>query len=400
MFSEMGCKETVKRRMLQKHLEDSAVMHQMVMYQTITEQTQKLTLQTAAIQNLEKDKRDLAAKVHDLMQNHYLMQDTIQALEEEKRKLERNIYCLTKEVHTLRSPSSDESWISSWKLSVLKMKTSNWPLYLSKMVEVTAIEAIVPVIFKVSFTVSKIVLHRYRSYKSRTHHHYSAPSYCSPPFHSHSNGYKLCLSAKVICHCPSCCKSSVPHTHANLQSNWYRSECDSREYNVVIHEDYFSVSVELSISRDEYDSQLKWPFEKSITVSLLNEKCNNGHTSITNEYRGNNVGSNLTIKSFSGLKRKQIGRIKDTDSEEQDTLSHLVAFQLTSPVKSNEHQLWEIQDKYISANPNCIIFPVKAGYDCDYNYVNRQPPSYGGKDQDDYIIGERTYHLYLEVTMK
>ena len=73
-FSEMGCKEIVKRRMLQEHLKTSAVMHQMVMCQTITEQSQKLTLQVNTIQSLKEDKRNLESKVDDLLQDQHLME--------------------------------------------------------------------------------------------------------------------------------------------------------------------------------------------------------------------------------------------------------------------------------------------------------------------------------------
>ena len=396
-FNEMGCKEIVKRQMLQKHLDNSAVMHQMVMCQTITEQTQKLALQTTAIEGLERDKNDLEIKVHDLLQNHFFMQDTIQALEEDKRKLEKTVYGLTKEVHTLKSSSSDGNWINSWRLSVLSMRTSNWPLYLSKMDEISAIEAIVPVIFKASLTVTKIISRSYGGYRRNHHHHYSAPSYCSPPFYSHHNGYKLCLSAKVVCHCPSCCKSSIPHSYSNLPSNWYHSDRECYEYDAVICEDYFSLSVELSLTRGEYDCKLKWPFEKCVTVSLLNEKCSNGHTSIKNVYKGKKVGLNLTIKSSTDLRYNQIGQIKGTDSEKQDTLSKIVS--RLNTVKSDENQLWEIQGAYIAANPNCILFPVKAGYDRDYQDVDIQPPSYYGDRDLGNCIGERNYHFYLEITM-
>jgi len=73
-FGEMGCKEIVKRRMLQEHLKTSAVMHQMVMCQTITEQSQKLTLQVNTIQSLKEDKRNLESKVDDLLQDQHLME--------------------------------------------------------------------------------------------------------------------------------------------------------------------------------------------------------------------------------------------------------------------------------------------------------------------------------------
>ena len=53
-----------------------------------------------------------------------------------------------KEVHTLKHLSSNGNWFSSWKNTVLKMKMTNWPFYLSKMVEITAMEAIVPLILK------------------------------------------------------------------------------------------------------------------------------------------------------------------------------------------------------------------------------------------------------------
>jgi len=411
-FSEVGCKETVKRQMLQKHLESNIVLHQTFMCQAVIEQTRKLKLQNTAIQGLTKGSRDLQNKICQLNQEQFIFQETLQTLDVDKRKLEKNVFQLTEEVTMLKNPSNNGHWIKNMKLAFSKLKLSNWPFYLSKMVEITAIESIIPAIFKVSLTVTKNICQNHQCTGGCHSSHYSAPSYSSPPFYSHPSGYKLYLLVKVVCHCPCCCKESLDNSGLLTFEDYqvrFHYERPRYAHDKIIDEDYLSLSVELSAMRGEYDTQLKWPLEKCITVTLLNEKNNDDHISIKNDYVGRNAHSQLMIKLSPGKKPQQVGIVKHTVSADNTHISKCKktdrfryipsnAYQ-ADPEISNEQCLQRVQDAYVSANPNCILFSLNSAY--GHKYVNRKPPCHIMElfTRQDKYIGECDCHFYLEITM-
>ena len=144
-FSEMGCKEKLKRRQLQQHLTTNSLQHQMIMCQA-----------------------------------YRLQNETIALLQQDKRKLEEQVSCLADQLQILAMP-------------VNQIKEINWPLYLYKMSQINSVP-ISPVIFEIPLrveTTNKV---------SPVYGFYSfAPTYYSLPFYSHPSGYKLQLSAKFVC---------------------------------------------------------------------------------------------------------------------------------------------------------------------------------------------------------
>jgi len=97
----------------------------------------------------------------------------------------------------------------------------------------------------------------YRSNDNRCH--YSSPIYYCSPFYSCSNGHKLQLSTKIKCHC---------------------GDCSDEYYCKSSHKDTLSLSIDVHVVEGEYDSQLKWPFNRTIRVTLLNEESNKSHHTI------------------------------------------------------------------------------------------------------------------------
>ena len=69
-------------------------------------------------------------------------------------------------------------------------------------------------------------------------------NWCSPPFYTHPEGYKMCLKV-------------------------YASG------NGVGNGSYVSVFV--SIMKGEFDNKLKWPFRRNFTISLLDQEDKNSH---------------------------------------------------------------------------------------------------------------------------
>ena len=255
-FSEMGCKELIKRRLLQRHLEYNAVYHQTIMCQTFNRQ----------IKSLVDDKQSLVHDKEMLERKLEAQNETIQALEEKVSHLSSEMESLKMKSKSVSSdeykPSlGEECSIKTLRDIASKLRETNWPLHLSRMVEISAIQPFVPVIFKVPFTITKE--HRApwsRVYKpaDKRNHYNSAVYYCSP-FYTRPNGHKLQLSAKIKCHCGG---------------------CSDYDYCESSRKDKLSLSIDVHVVESKYDSQLKWPFNRTIAVTLLNEETNYNHHTV------------------------------------------------------------------------------------------------------------------------
>ena len=141
-FSEMGCKEKLKRRQLQQHLTTNSLQHQMIMCQA-----------------------------------YRLQNETIALLQQDKQKLEEQVACLTKDMKNLQT--------------LMSTREINWPLYLNRMSLIASVCPVAPIILEIPFKVMQM-----SSLFKRDDFHSFAPTYNSPPFYSYHSGYKLQLSAK------------------------------------------------------------------------------------------------------------------------------------------------------------------------------------------------------------
>ena len=77
--------------------------------------------------------------------------------------------------------------------------------------------------------------------------------YYSPPFYSHTQGYKLCIKVLANGH------STGKYTHISIGAN---------------------------LMKGDYDNNLQWPFEGDVVIELLNWREDNDH------YRGNTISVN------------------------------------------------------------------------------------------------------------
>ncbi|XP_065901808.1 TNF receptor-associated factor 6-like isoform X2 [Dysidea avara] len=395
-FSEIGCKEKMKRQMLQKHLGDNTILHQTMMCRTITEQMNKLESQNTTIRDLEKDKKELESKVHDL----------------------------TREVVTLKQQSCEDQWVNGLRSVTKKIMGNNWPLYLSKMVEITAIEPIVPVVFKVPLTITKRECIG-RCYGYQVHNHYDAPIiYQSSPFYSHHNGYKLCLSVELVCRCLCCTAQHAQQPYSYEGHDPYQYErpedvkgvfgtaCYSQSACIPQPHENLSLLIHLSTVKSEYDRQLKWPFQKRIAVNLLNDESDSDHNSITKEYIGTTTGSTLQIVPTE-LKSRQQHTTAYRDRikwKAKQPIKKPSSKQMQPPMSQQDghplnwcddtpfsiidrqgppQQLKPLQDKYNSENS--ILFSFDAN-----EYVSRAC----GKNTDNIKEHYRCEcYFYLEVTL-
>jgi len=253
-FYEMGCKELVKRRLLSKHLECNAVYHQTIMCQTFAKELKSLVKDN---QSLVNDKKILEKKIE-------VSNITIKNLQEKVNHLSREINMLKVELKSLSNESPSESSVKILRDTAAKLRLTNWPLHLSKMVEISAIQPILPVVFKIPFTIIKEHRASWLRYddSSDKRRHYTSAIYYSSPFYSQSKGHKLQLSAKIICHCAGC-----SNDHSSKHSD----------------KDKLSLSIDVHAVEGEYDFELKWPLKQKITVTLLNEVANKNHHSCNEE---------------------------------------------------------------------------------------------------------------------
>ena len=104
-FSEMGCKEKFKRRLLQRHIESSVLEHQMEICKEV--------------QSIKIDK---------------------ERLEAENKALKIELASHKKDIAKHYQPKEDQSssWIKGLLLASEKLKKTNWALYLSKMSEIAS----------------------------------------------------------------------------------------------------------------------------------------------------------------------------------------------------------------------------------------------------------------------
>ena len=223
-FSEMGCKEKIKRRALQEHLDTNLLQHQLIMCQ--------------AFKEMKKDKQEV--------------EEQLELLKRDKKELEVKV----QDMH--KFSNQEDNQIRSLKFIAIEKYQS---LYFSKMAEFSDCNPVAPLVFKASFEVIQVR----QGQLFNAVNHFTAQPYKSPFFYSHPNGYKLQLSAEIVCHCSNCVKQ--PRPMASLLQSFsttapYTHSVDTNP----------SVNVNLYIFKGDHDSELKWPFKEEVTITIIQEK--------------------------------------------------------------------------------------------------------------------------------
>ena len=224
-FSEMGCKEKFKRRVLQEHLETNLLQHQLIICQAFKEMKKDKQEVEEQLEVLKKDKKELEVKIQDMLK-----------LSNQEGNQTKSLAHITKTNGKFQSA------------------------YFSKMAEFSNVNPVVPIVFKTSFA---ITLTQQSDQGSKVDH-YTAKPYRSQFFYSHSDGYKLQLSAEIICHCSNCRKPQQKVTTA-IHNQWQRASAHAH-----FRPSYYvgTVAVNLYILKGDHDSQLRWPFKEQVTITL------------------------------------------------------------------------------------------------------------------------------------
>ena len=118
-FSEMGCKEKIKRWALQEHLDTNLLQHQLTMCQAFKEMKKGKQEVEEQLELLKKDKRELEAKMQDM----------------------------------LKLSNQEDNQIKSLKY-IAKTNIHLQPAYFSKMAEFSDAHPMVPIVLKESFEIT------------------------------------------------------------------------------------------------------------------------------------------------------------------------------------------------------------------------------------------------------
>jgi len=192
-FSEMGCKERMKRSLLQEHIETNMLHHQLIMCE--------------AFKEIKKE-------------NDMLKRDS-------------------EELKVLQSAQNEpDYWINGYKRMAEGVKKTHWREYLTSLAVLSTNipEPVSPIIFKWS---------NYDRMLSRAKEKgINSPFYYFRPFYTHRKGYKM-------------------------QLRMYPNGAD--------HGRDTHISLYCHLVNGENDDNLKWPFEGTVEVTLLNQVEDDKH---------------------------------------------------------------------------------------------------------------------------
>ena len=204
------------------------------------------------------------------------------------------------ELKMIKFSSHEDNQIKTLKF-LAKTNVQMQSAYFSKMEEFSNLHPVAPLVLKASFEIQTSFHRHHSSMGSRgSGYHYTAKPYCSQSFYSHQNGYKLQLSAEIMCHCSDCRKPqkkvttqhqpSCTYDDAWMQGDMYNGfghmqqqpyNSDVSDYVSSYPRGYASLAVNLCILKGDNDSHLKWPFHEDITITMYHQENDYAY-----DYRG------------------------------------------------------------------------------------------------------------------
>ena len=237
--------------------------------------------------------------------------------------------------------------------------------YFSKMEEFSNLHPVAPLVLKASFEI-KMSGHGCKG----SSYHYTAKPYHSQSFYSHQNGYKLQLSAEIMCHCSDCRnpqkKVATQHQPSCTYDAWMQGDMyndfghmkqqpydsDKSDYVSSYPGEYASVAVNLCLLKGDNDSHLKWPFQEEITVTMYQENEQGYHRPVAYDdrfvsgieqvyipyetaiFEGNqnhtNTGRKLDVKSLMKNKANQLHPASQEDKKASSMLKNQSYVQSTA----------------------------------------------------------------------
>ena len=216
-FNEMGCEERIKRRCLQEHIEANVIQHQLMICN--------------AFKNVKKENESLKDAFKNVKKENESLKDDIKILKQSNEELQKNDA-------TLKSAQGrmDHSTIGFVLKVDEEVPKHQWKEYFSSLalVSTNTPNPVCPVIIKwPDYSGVKQVAKDAKS-SSRL-----AKCYFTRPFYTHHNGYKMQLRV-------------YPYGENN------------------------SISIYCHLMQGENDDHLKWPYNGTVVITLLNQ-LEDGH---------------------------------------------------------------------------------------------------------------------------
>ena len=269
-FNYAGCKVTLPRKEMSDHIRENSMdhIHLLAVHNgLLAAHNQKL-----AAKIVEKDEQimkvitDLQATVDELKEKNQELEDrfkleigAIEDLEDQHAAIVEENKALKKEIAKLRKNQEESSnaslsqKVDSLGKRVIDQETRTTSEVRERREEIAALQShlhIAPI---------ELIMSKFKLHKRNSNHWFS------PPFYTHPQGYKMCLSV-----------------YANGSGKGEGTH----------------VSVFAYLMRGEFDDHLKWPFQGYITVTMLNQLEDNNHTA-------------KNIKFTDVTEAKYIGRVTD-----------------------------------------------------------------------------------------
>ena len=217
------------------------------------------------------------------------VEEQLELLKKEKKDLEIKIQ------QSLKLSGQEDNQIKSLKC-IVKSNGHLQSVYFSKMAEFSDQHPVVPVVFKELVEITMIKCNNFQKFGQGAVNHYTAEkTYHSQLFYSHPNGYKLQLSAEVICHCADCrnpqkqvasyaiATAQMQYESIHPNYGWHSAfgvSSNDGGYDASVGSSCSpqreaSFAVNLYIFKGENDSQLEWPFKEKVTIAIYDEKAYN-----------------------------------------------------------------------------------------------------------------------------
>ena len=275
-FSYAGCKVTLPRKEMSDHIRENSLdhIHLLAVHNALlAAHNQKLAAKIA-----EKDEQmmqvitDLEATVNELKKRNEELEDrfelevgAIEDLEDQHTAIVEENMALKKEIAELKKNQAK----LGQKVDSLgrKVETRSMTEVRKRREEMAALQShlhIAPI---------ELVMSKFNQHKV------NGDRWFSPPFYTHPQGYKMCLTVYANGH------SAGKGTH---------------------------VSVFTRLMRGEFDDHLKWPFRGHVTVAILNQLEDNKHATATIDFTVD-VGDRVTYEERARSGRGRLTFISHTD---------------------------------------------------------------------------------------
>jgi hypothetical protein len=270
-FQEVGCKAEMLRKEMNGHTEDDIHQHLLFIAQSNMQASSECKSALASF-NTNCDSSLKQSTIVDTIASHKMelatLQSTIETLEAEVKQEQRSIDSLSSSVNVL------EVMVAQLRCTEDQAEASK-DIYEATIKEVQALP--IPTAIGVSSPPVTFTIDNFKKRKAMNNR------WLSPPFYTHSGGYKMCLSV-------------YPNGHSYVRGEF--------------------VSISIHFMTGEFDDHLTWPFPGGIfTITAIRQRGNKSNRSVHIEVHGN-CTRRMRSKQIDGSYGDGVGESKFLDTDD------------------------------------------------------------------------------------